>query len=552
MTMTRLLLLLSLGLPALAAAQVTPRPRSAPRPAPTPRPVPAPRVPEVTAPDAAEVAALRAEALAAIDFDALHERARLEGELMAERARMEANVAMDRWRWEHEFPADWPDMPELPWPTEHQALAALAPLAPLAPLPAGPRPAWSPGDQGDSLYRKARELLNAGEYRKAAASFRELATRTPGSSYAADAMYWQAFALYRIGGTAELQSAVAVLEEQRGKYPGARMQKENEALTIRIRGALAARGDAASAAQVRNAAADSMLRCDREEQMVRIEALSALTRSDAQGAVPFLQKTLARKDACSAGLRRTAVFLLGSTLRDGAAVATLGQVARGDPSVDVRAAALEWLARTPGDETLAIIEDVSRDGDERIQRTAVRALVGHSSPRARQLVRGIVDRADTPERLRLEALGAFSPDRTTADDISWMRALYARSENPRIRSRIVSTLSSVGGSDVEQWLLTLARDPETDSDTRRNALRRVGRTLPIADLVRLYDASAERPIREAVIEALASRPEGETIDKLLEIVRGGTDPQLRSRAISALTAKKDPRALKLLMEIIDK
>ena len=41
-------------------------------------------------------------------------------------------------------------------------------------------------------------------------------------------------------------------------------------------------------------------------------------------------------------------------------------------------------------------------------------------------------------------------------------------------------------------------------------------------------------------------------DKLLDIVKTGTDPQLRSRAISALTSKKDPRTLRLLMEIIDK
>lgn len=416
-----------------------------------------------------------------------------------------------------------------------------------------PRAPWLSQDPGDSLYRQARELLNGGEYRRAVASFRELATRMPTSGYAADAHYWWAFALYRIGGTDELRLAIEVLDTQKAKYPGARMLAQSDALSLRIRGALAARGDAASAAQLRSAAADSALRCDREEQSVRAEALNALVQADPAGAMPVLQKTLARKDSCSAPLRRTAVFLVGSRSAQAGGVALLSQVARIDPSLDVRASALEWLARAPGDEALATLEEVARDaGEERVQRAAVRALVAHPSTRARQAVRTLVERDATPERLRLEALGAFSRDRSTSDDIAWMRTLYGRTDNARIKARIVSTLSSIGGADVEAWLLAMARNTEESSESRRYAIRRVGKTLPIAELGKLYDSSAERPIREVLIETLGQRPEGEATDKLLDIVKTGTDPHLRGRAISALSSKKDPRTLRLLMEIIDK
>ena len=409
------------------------------------------------------------------------------------------------------------------------------------------------GDPADSLYRLARELLNRGEYRRAALTFRELSTKMPTSGYAADALYWQAFALYRIGGTTEMRSAIEALETQKEKYPGARLQSENATLSLRIRGALAARGDAAAAATIRTAAGDSALRCDREEQSVRVEALNALTQSDPEGAMPILQKMLARRDSCSVPLRRTAVFLVGNKNRDAASVALLSQVARNDPSVEVRGSALEWLARVPGDEALSVLEELSRDtSDTRMQQAAVRALVRHPSPRARQLVRTIVERPDSPERLRLEALSAFDKDRATSDDITWMRTLYARTDNSRVKARIVNTLASIGGDEVDQWMLTMARNVDESSDTRRYAVRRVGRTLPIAELAKLYDTSAERAIREVLIETLAQRAEGEATDKLLDIVKTGTDPQLRSRAISALTRKKDPRTLRLLMEIIDK
>ena len=422
---------------------------------------------------------------------------------------------------------------------------------PQAPARAGD--SRSASDPADSLYRLARELLNSGEYRRAVAAFRDVTTKTPNSAYVADALYWQAFALYRMGGTSELRAAIEALDTQKSKYPGARMQAETDALSLRIRGALAARGDAAAAAQIRTVAGDSALRCDREDQSVRVEALNALTQSDPDGAMPVLEKTLARKDICSTMLRRTAVFLIGSRRRDGSAVTLLTKVAKTDPSNEVRGSAMEWLARAPGDAALTALEELAKDNsDEQLQRAAVRALVSHPSPRARQLVRSMVERSETPERIRLEGLASFDKERSTAEDVAWMRNLYTRSDNARIKARIVNTLSNIGGTEVDQWLLTVARNTEEDSETRRYAVRRVGRTLPVGEVAKLYDAAAERSIRESLIGALASRAEAEATDKLLEIVKTGTDPQLRGQAISALSAKKDPRTLRLLMEIIDK
>lgn len=414
-----------------------------------------------------------------------------------------------------------------------------------------PRSAWAPNDQADSAYRAARQLLNQGEYRRAAAAFRDITAKTPTSAYAADALYWQAFALYRMGSTPELRTALEALQTQRTKYPGSRMQNDNEELTMRIRGALARDGDTEQARIVRQYS-DSTGRCDREEQAVRSEALNALVQSDVEGAMPVLQRVLGRKDECSASLRRTAVFLIGSKRGDVSALNTLAGVAKTDPSYEVRAQAMEWLARVPGEEALSTLEELARDTSERISRTAVRALVMHPSPRARTYVRNVVERSESPERLRLEALSAFDKERSTAEDITWMRTLYGRTENPKIKARIVSTLSNIGGTEVDQWMMTVARNQDEDSDTRRYAMRRVGRTLPIPQLASMYDASSERPLRESLIEALATRTEAEATDKLIDIVKTGTDPQLRRQAISALTRKKDPRTMRLLMEIIDK
>jgi HEAT repeat protein len=423
-----------------------------------------------------------------------------------------------------------------------------------APFATNPPAARRLEDQADSLYKSAREMLNRGEYRRAASMFSDLSTKHPNSVYAADALYWNAYALYRIGGTQELRGALDALQAQQTKYPNARTaQADGRTLATRIRGALAARGDATAAAQLRGTASDSALRCDREEQSVRVEALKAVIESDPESAMPLIQRTLSRTDDCSASLRQTAVFMVGSKERTGQGVALLSQVARNDPSVQVRQSALQWLARMPGDEALTTIESLSRDStNKELQSYAIRALVSHPSERARTLVRSVVERNDVPERLRIEALSAFSKERSNADDVAWLRTLYGRSDNPRIKSRVVSALTRIGGSEVDSWLLSIARDPEADSETRSYAMRRIAETQPIAELAKLYDAAAQRSVRETIISALERRSEAEATDKLIDIVKNGTDPNLRTRAISALTRKKDPRTNALLMELISK
>jgi hypothetical protein len=59
-------------------------------------------------------------------------------------------------------------------------------------------------------------------------------------------------------------------------------------------------------------------------------------------------------------------------------------------------------------------------------------------------------------------------------------------------------------------------------------------------------------VRQQIVSTLGSRKEPEATDKLFEIVRAGTDPQLRRSAINALTRKNDPRTTQLLLELIDK
>ena len=115
-------------------------------------------------------------------------------------------------------------------------------------LATAPPRAWLQGDPADSLYKLGREALNRSRFREAATTFRE---RYPRSGYTPDALYWEAFALYRLGGQGSLRQALAALDLQRDRYPGAATRGDGDALRTRITAALARRGDAESAAALR-------------------------------------------------------------------------------------------------------------------------------------------------------------------------------------------------------------------------------------------------------------------------------------------------------------
>jgi HEAT repeat protein len=265
-----------------------------------------------------------------------------------------------------------------------------------------------------------------------------------------------------------------------------------------------------------------------------------------------LRRVLARRDDCSAGLRRAALWLLGRRT-DAEATGLVMSSARNDPDIRVRADALRFLAAMPGDQAITTIEEIARTpGNDELQRAAVSALGRSDSPRARQSIRNIIERTDLSESLRATALASVDADRTS-DNGAYIRSIYPRLDTPRLKASAIRAIARIGGNDNDQWLLSVVRNANEPVDVRAMALRYAGRSsIPINDLVRMYDVAGDRPLREQLISLYAQRPDPQATDKLLEIARTGTDPDMRRMAISGLARKNDPRTKQILLEIIDK
>ncbi|HEX7025150.1 MAG TPA: HEAT repeat domain-containing protein, partial [Gemmatimonadales bacterium] len=139
------------------------------------------------------------------------------------------------------------------------------------------------------------------------------------------------------------------------------------------------------------------------------------------------------------------------------------------------------------------------------------------------------------------------------EDAAWLRGLYARTTSPVLKSAIIGAVARMGGPANDQFVLGVVKNRDEALRTRREALSRLRvSTLSVEELGKLFDALSERDLRSAVVNQLASREEPAATDKLIEIVKSGTDPQIRREAISALARRKDPRTTRLLLELVER
>jgi HEAT repeat protein/TolA-binding protein len=591
---------------AVAAQDPTPPARPA-RPATAPTPAPAPRAvrpvhPDITPmPPMAPMAPMdpydldmirenareMAREASRIDMDHVREMAReasrIDVDQIREQSREAARVAME----DMQFNVDVREQTRMAMDMA-RSFAPLAAMAPMAPMPITvPTPAiapfggihiggrdfierlppapWAQGDPADSLYRAARNALNNGDYGRAAKLFAEISKNYPRSAYQNDARYYEAVAHYRIGTTEELKAAAKLLEPMTSTGSGGTMQyagnqrrgandSEIAALYARVNGALAQRGDREAAAKVEKAAAETGgAPCDQDDITVRTEALNVLSQMDPAAANPILRKVLDKKDECSASLRRNAVFMLGRR-GDAESTSLLLSVAKSDPNASVRSLAIGFLGGLPGDAGLNALEEMLRtEQDERIQRAVVRALVSSDNAKARSSMRALIDRKDAPLSLRVEAINSLNNDRATADDAAYLRNLYSKADNDRLKEAIISAVSRMGGAENDQFVLNIARNANESSQLRGAALSRYFRssTGSVAELSKLYDSADNRNMRQQIINVLANRKEPESTDKLIDIVKNSTDSQLRMQAINALSRKNDPRTVQLLNDLLD-
>ncbi len=408
-------------------------------------------------------------------------------------------------------------------------------------------------DPADSLYTLAREALNSGRFARAAELFARLSERYPRSEYAGDAYYWRAFALYRAGGSDDLKAALKTLEQQGKRFPRAATRGDARTLATRIQGVLARTGDARAAESVQEEGNRVATSCpsENDDDDMRITALNALLQMDSERAVPILKKVLERRDDCSKGMRRKAVFLLSQKNTPETADLLL-DIAQNDPDSEVREQAVFWLSQVRDERAVDMLERLLQTSrDEEIKDKAIFALAEHRGGRGHPILRAYVERESEPTSLREKAIFWLGQKRS-AQNAEFLRGFFTKTTNEELKEKVLFSLSQMRGAGNDQWLLDVAMNAKESEEVRKKALFWAGQGGASMDaLISLYGRMSGREMKEQLIFVYSQRKEQKAVDKLLDIARKDPDVELRKKAIFWLSQSRDPRVAQFLLELIE-
>ena len=453
--------------------------------------------------------------------------------------------------------------------------------------------AWSAKDPADSLYREARAALAKGDYAKAADLFRKINKQYPDSDYAGEALYYLAFSEYRLGGSDRLRSALQSLTKIEDDYPDLAKRSDARALRTRVCGELAKQGDEDCAADIarsvgtavssavsgavagavagavegavtaveagvatgiNSSSRRSRSGCPSEDDDddERIAALNALIQMDADRAMPILTKVLERRDPCSVGLRRKAVFLV-SQKRTPETADVLLRIARNDPDEEVREQAVFWLSQVPDERAVTMLQQIlASSNNENLKNKALFALSQHRSPNAAQFLRDFALRENESDELRGQAI-FWLGQRRSPENAEFLRSLYTRIKSDEVKEKILFSLSQQRGVGNDKWLLDIVRNRNENMELRKKALFWAGQGAAPADqLISLYSTLTDSEMREQLIFVYSQRRDPAMVDKMLDIAKNDRDPELRKKAIFWLGQSRDPRVQQFLLDLINR
>lgn len=347
-------------------------------------------------------------------------------------------------------------------------------------------------------YREARRALDQSRWMDAVQRFGEVIGQ--GGKDVDAAYYWTAYAYSKAGHSDEAAKALRTLRLKFKKSPWI---DDARALEAEIRQASTGRVEVPE---------------DNEDEL-KLLALSALMRRDSEAAVDYLLK-FAGSDA-GLELRRRAVFLLSQSESPRAQEAFL-EIARGRRNPDLQVAAVHHLGYSGGGSPELLSEIYRTTSDPEVKRIVLQ--VYGTQGMTEEILK--VYRGETDADLRMTAIRALG----LADAQKELRALYGNEASAEVRGGILRALATSGDLGFVVEVLKNEKNP----DLRSQAVRALGfhRSEETDALLReIYGKEADLEVKQTILDAFLH---GGDTAFLLEVARGESQPVLRSRALRNL------------------
>ena len=402
-------------------------------------------------------------------------------------------------------------------------------------------------DNEDEYMEQAREALNRARYREAAELYEMYRQESYEKERMAEALYWEAFARYRLERTTELKVALELLHQQREYEMNRNLQAESEALAERVAGELARRGEADAVRHVYERDYDQEMRDE-----TKVAALHALMQMDPDKAMPILEKIVRGEDGSSREMRHNAVFML---CREGEGIDIVMEVLPTVEDPELVQAMVMCLSQDDSGRSLdALIDLMRRTDDPEVAQAVLMSLGHHGDERAFDILAEVARDPARDSELRTHALiGLAQSGDARATGIA-AEIIRNRDEEPEVMETALMVLAQSDGSAARDVLLDMARDKSLDEELRAQALFMAGHQghVEAATLKEIYDSTDSVDMKRQICHVLATLDDRDkAFEVLLEIVRNEDDPEIRRDAVFWMGQFDDPRAADFLMEIIN-
>ena len=423
------------------------------------------------------------------------------------------------------------------------ALPTSTPIAASDPRPI-PAESWAPADTADSLWRRGRVAVADEDWRRAADEFRRLAAEFPRSTYAGDALYWQAFALQRSGGNRDLRDAARVLERQKEAYPRSTTAVSGESATLltRVNGRLARAGDSDAAMAIAEVAVSIADQVAAAVAPVAAE-VSAQVAAEMARQGPVIQRAMAeaQREMASARRENAEHARAQSPMRvaEGYSHSGIDEIPPGCAGVidDERIEALNALMQMNAEQALPILKKVLARRDqcsEILRRKAVFLVSQRRSDEAADILVNVA-RTDPDGPTRGEAVFWLSQTNSDRAIDVLDQILTKDPRDDELQKRAIFSLSQSRSPRASTILRTYAGRREAPAELRGDAIFWLGqqRGEDASPFLReLFPTLTDNELRERVLFSLAQRRSPENARWMLGVAKDPTlTGELRKSAL---------------------
>ena len=372
-------------------------------------------------------------------------------------------------------------------------------------------------DRADDLYEQAMESIDEEDWDDALRPLNRLISL---NSRVDAALYWASYVQGKLNHTAAALTSLARLQKE---FPTSRWAKEGKALEMEVR------GKSGQTPRPEQLAQD-------DDLDLKLMALSALSQSDPQEALPLLAKILTSPTS-PRKIRERSLFVLAQIGSEEAGNA-IAEVARGNSSPELQRKAIQYLGVFGGAGNRKVLSDIYASSTDNAIRKQILNSFMVSGDKARVLSAAKTEKDPTLRADAVRLLGVMGGN-------AELSLMYTAASTADEKKNILHALF-IGGA-VEP--VAAAAKTEKDKEVRLSAVRNLGLMGRKSQdvLGGLYAGESDPEVKRAILNAFFLQNNSV---RLVEIARAEKDPGLKKDAVHWLSLMNSKESRAYMMELL--